>query len=270
MAYLTNAEAIYDFREETHRPVAVQHIADYVGHWLYANGRELLDFRADQHALFRLKEGQDAKDLRMIVGQRLFLYNRVKNYTLFCNPLTQRADVQKGRKVRGCPPSDFLDYVSFPFGEKLVDLIKSNKTARLVSLPGKAGEPIVFRFQHPFNDYIEYEIALMPSMGYVPVKRIISIDQGHRTMTFDITPTLANGVWFPVQASYEDKYSDGRINTHIDWICTDIHVNDPSFDLSRLRVKLPKGTSLTDSIAERSVVLQSDEEAESFIEPLKK
>jgi len=272
VADITNAEATYTYtgqKGENQKFAAVRQVTNFVGHWLYANGKELIDFRADKEALANMDQDAGAKTLREGVSQRIFLYNSRKDYTIVYNPLTQSAQIQKGRKVRGWPPSDFFESAYNPFGQTIVGLIKGNKTAKLVTAPKKPDDPVVIGFELPLNPWM-YEISLLPSKGYRPVKIQISIDKGYRTMVSDIELVLRNGVWFPASVEYQDKCADEKLDNHVTWMCTDIRVNEPSFDVSRLDLKLQKGTTVTDLRNGKTVVLNSDEEARSFIASLDK
>jgi hypothetical protein len=269
---IKNAEATYIYRQQANDPNGGvnKSVNSFVGHWLYANGRELIDFRGDEEVLATLGQGDEAKGLREAVSQRVFLYDGRKNYTIFYNPLTQTAEVGKGRKVRGWPPSEFIERVTFPLGEKIVDLIKSNKTAKLITPSKGADDPIVIGFRHPRNDWAEYEISLLPSKGYRPVRIQISNLTAHRTRTYDIEPVLTNDVWFPAKVDYQDIHADGKGDIHVDWMCTKLSVNDPAFDATRLDPKLRKGTTVGDSIHGKTLVLRLDEDVRAFMKSLEK
>jgi len=273
LADITNAEATYTYVGQENKDPAfagTKQVHDFVGHWLYANGKELIDWKVDKEVLANLGQDDEAKAYRKNYGQTIYLYNSQKNYTVVYNPVTQSAQIQKGRKVHGSPPSNFFERVSNPFGQTIVDLIKGNKTAKLVTAPKKPDDPVVIGFELPHNEGIEYEISLLPSKGYRPVKTQISSDKGNRTEVSDIELVLRNGVWFPALVEYQDKSTDGKIDHHVTWMCTDIRVNEPTFDVSRLDLKLQKGTTVTDLRNGKTVVLNSDEEARSFIASLDK
>ena len=271
MADLTNAEAAYTYDGHTNVRLSEsdQQLSKFTGHWLYAAGREVVDFRADPEALLHLGQGDETKAFRLSSTQNIYLFDSRKNVTIFYNPLEHRAVVQRGREVRGWPPSIFLERVP-PLGEKLIDLIKGNKTARLVAGSGQAGEPIVISFHEPHNDWMEYAVSFAPSMGYRTVRREISIDKGERTMVDDITPILTNGVWFPAKVSYTDKSRDEKINVRVEWACREIHVNAPVFDIARLKVTLPKGTTVRRGINGPSETLPADEDAWSLMDSFTK
>src|ERR1035438_1421779 len=269
---LRNVEATYVYRQHSDDPNGGtnKRVNSFVGHWLYANGRELVDFRGDEEALTNLGKDDEAKGLREAVSQRVFLYDGRKNYTIFYNPLTQTAEVGNGRKVRGWPPSEFIERVTFPSGERIVDLIKSNKTAELIAPSKRVDEPIVIRFRHPHSDWAEYEISLLPSKGYRPVRIQISNLTALRTRAYDIALVLTNDVWFPTKVDYQDKHADGKGDIYVDWMCTKLGVNDPAFDATRLDPKLRKGTTVGNSINGETVVLRSDEEVRALMASLEK
>jgi hypothetical protein len=266
---LTNAEAIYLYKQNADDPSRMSNrsMTSFVGHWFYGNGKELIDFRGDDEALSELGQDDESKAIRKATSQRIFMYDSNQDYSIFYNPQSHTAQVNNGRRLRGWPPSEFMWRVTV-YGEKIVDLIKSNKTARLLT-PLKPGvDPIIIACQHPRRDWAEYEISLSPSKGYRPVKIQISNTTAHRVQTFDIEPVLANSVWFPAEVQYQDKHADGKGDVHVDWMCTEVDVNSPTFDAAQLDVPFRKGTEVGDFVHNKTLYLQSDKEIRSFIQSL--